>query len=97
MTFAGSLRRYWHEAALALVLALPWLALLIGQPQQEHHRQPERRTAAQNAKTTIPGRPGRSVGWRAASRGLNRRAQSLYCALYIFVRLSGRRRGDRPW
>ena len=29
MTLVGSLRRYWHEAALALVLALPWLALLM--------------------------------------------------------------------
>lgn len=29
MTFAGALRRHWREAALALVLALPWLSLLV--------------------------------------------------------------------
>ena len=29
MTLAASLRRYWREAALAMVIALPWLALLI--------------------------------------------------------------------
>ena len=29
MTLVRSLRRHWQEAALTLVLALPWMALLL--------------------------------------------------------------------